>query len=96
MREIRKRYTPEARQLIKKLPPGVKNPIRSLTDEILKNPLLGKELKEELKGFRSARYAVYRVIYEYNEEENWVTIHFVGHRVNIYRLFQQFLKKSAH
>ncbi len=87
MRETRKRFTPEARRLIRKLPPEAKRPLRALTDEIATNPLMGKELQKELRAFRSARYSHYRVIYEHDPEKGWVTIHFVGKRENVYELF---------
>lgn len=58
------------------------------------DPLLGKELRDKLKGFRSARYSHYRVIYEYEEKEGWITIHYLGERKNIYDLFEKFLKQN--
>lgn len=91
MRKIIRRFTPEAKTLIKKLSPTVKSALRKLTDDILENPSLGKELREELKGFYSARYSRYRVIYEYNEPDQIITIHFLGERKNVYQLFERLL-----
>lgn len=92
LKKVFKRFTPEARRLIRKFPPRVKGPLRALTDEIVENPFCGKELQRELKGFRSARYTHYRVIYEYDEGEGCVTVHFVGKRTTIYDLFERYLK----
>lgn len=91
---FRKRFTPEVKRLIRKLPPDVKKPIRTLTDEIARNPGIGKPLRDRLQGFRSARYTHYRVIYELEEKPELITIHFVGPRKNVYSLFEHILKAS--
>jgi len=95
LKSVQKRFTTEARRLIKKFPPGVKAPLRALTDEIAENPLLGKELKEKLRGFRSARYGNYRVIYEYLEDKNLVIFHYLGRRKDVYALFERLINFRA-
>jgi mRNA-degrading endonuclease RelE of RelBE toxin-antitoxin system len=91
LKKNRRRYTPEARRLIRQLAPTIKVPIRSLVDELTTDPLIGKELREKLKGYRSARYSRYRVIYQYERQERLVTIHYVGTRRSVYRLFEELI-----
>ena len=94
LKGVSKRFTPEARRLIRRLPPEIKKPMRALTDALAKDPLIGKPLRDKLQGFRSAPHTHYRIIYEYDEKGGQVTIHFVGPRKNIYELFEQLLKKG--
>jgi mRNA interferase RelE/StbE len=50
------------------------------------NPLrLGKELRGELAGLRSARRGEYRVIYRLDEDERTIHLVFVSHRRDAYR-----------
>ena len=88
---FRARYTPEASAIIKKLHPTVKTAVRAGITEIMKNPLDGRELQLELKGFRSLRVGKHRIIYRINEEESWVEIHYVGPRRDVYESFRDLL-----
>lgn len=55
---------PESLQeLIRHLPPQLKRKLRSAFEEILENPRLGKELTQELQGFRSLKLGRLRLIY---------------------------------
>lgn len=93
LKKLKRRYTPEARRLIQKCPPAAKTQLRALIEEVSEDPLIGKELQDPLSGFRSARYARWRIIYEYNEETQELTIHYVGRRQNIYELFERLVKR---
>ena len=91
MRAFRARYTPEASAIIKKLHPTVKTAVRAGITEIMKNPLDGRELQLELKGFRSLRVGKHRIIYRINEEASCVEIHYVGFRRDVYESFRDLL-----
>ena len=91
MRAFRARYTPEASAIIKKLHPTVKTAVRAGITEIMKDPLDGRELQLELKGFRSLRVGKYRIIYRINEEASCVEIHYVGPRRDVYESFRDLL-----
>lgn len=88
---FRARYTPEASAIIKKLHPTVKTAVRAGLAEIMKDPLDGRELQLELKGFRSLRVGKHRIIYRINEEESCVEIHYVGPRRDVYESFRNLL-----
>ena len=62
MKTYRARYTPEAARIIRKLHPTIKATIRTGIRDILKDPLLGRELQLDLSGFRSLRVRRYRII----------------------------------
>ncbi len=91
MRAFRARYTPEASAIIKKLHPTVKTAVRAGITEIMKDPLDGRELQLELKGFRSLRVGKHRIIYRINEEESYVEIYYVGPRRDVYESFRDLL-----
>ena len=95
MRAFRARYTPEASAIIKKLHPTVKTAVRAGITEIMKDPLDGRELQLELKGFRSLRVGKHRIIYRINEEESCVEIHYVGPRRDVYESFRDLLSGTT-
>jgi mRNA-degrading endonuclease RelE of RelBE toxin-antitoxin system len=88
---FRVRYTLEAAAIIKKLAPEVKTAIRRGIDELIKDPLLGKELQEELESFRSHRVRRYRIIYQVNETGPWLDVFYVGPRRDVYQAFSELL-----
>jgi len=88
---FRARYTPEASAIIKKLHPTIKVAVRAAITEIVKDPLDGRELQLELKGFRSLRVGRHRIIYRINEEETCVEIHYVGPRRDVYESVRDLL-----
>jgi len=88
---FRARYTPEASAIIKKLYPTVKTGVRAGITEIMKDPLDGRELQLELKGFRSLRVGKHRIIYMINEEKSCVEIHYVSPRRDVYESFRDLL-----
>jgi len=91
MKTYRARYTPEAARIIRKLHPAIKAAIRTGIRDILKDPLLGRELQLELSGFRSLRVRGYRIIYRINEEQSCVEIHYVGPRRDVYESLRDLL-----
>jgi len=52
---------------------------------LCENPLLGKPLKDKLKGKYSLRVGVYRIIYSFQKAELIVYVLDIGHRSEIYR-----------
>ena len=88
---FRARYTPEASAIIKKLHPTIKVAVRAGITEIVKDPLDGRELQLELKGFRSLRVGRHRIICRINEEETCVEIHYVGPRRDVYESLRDLL-----
>lgn len=94
MKAYRARYTPEASAIIKKLHPTIKAAVKAGISEVVKAPLLGRELQLELGGFRSFRVSRYRIVYRINEAESCVEIHYVGPRRDVYESFRDLLSRK--
>ena len=92
MKSSRIRLTPEATQLIAKLPPEIKRLIRSAIDELRKDLYIGSELVGELAGYRSLKPKRYRIIYRINEEESFIEIYHLGHRRDVYETLRTLLR----
>lgn len=92
MKRFRFRYLLEAKNAVRKLPPAIKPGLKSGIEKLLHNPFSGKELVDELSGFRSLAIGVYRVIYLTIEEESLIEIHFIGHRRDVYMNFKEMLE----
>jgi mRNA interferase RelE/StbE len=75
-----------ARRQLDRLPISVTAAVLETLGAIAANPRrLGKPLRFELEGTRSARRGPYRVIYRIDEQAHTVTILAVGHRADVYR-----------
>lgn len=76
---------PAARDL-DRLPPKYATAILELLPAIAANPQrIGKPLRFELEGYRSARRGPYRVIYAIEEDAGTVNVVAIGHRADVYR-----------
>ena len=85
------RFTPEAARLFAKLHPENKKLIKQVLTELRHNPNTGKDLQEELSGFKSLRLKQYRVIYNINEEKKIIQIYHIGRRQDVYEQFRRLL-----
>ena len=78
---------PAARAIAETLPESVAAAVIGfITGSLLENPRrVGRALRNELAGIRSARRGSYRVLYRIDESERTVTVLRVDHRNDIYR-----------
>jgi len=76
-----------ARTIQHKLPEGVAAAvIEFITGSLSENPhRVGKVLRYELDGIRSARRGAFRVLYEINDAQRKVIVLRVDHRADVYR-----------
>ena len=76
-----------ARTIQHTLPEGVAAAVvEFITRTLLDNPhRVGKALRYELDGIRSARRGAFRVLYEIDDERREVTVLRVEHRADVYR-----------
>jgi addiction module RelE/StbE family toxin len=88
---LKSRYSAEAASHIRNLHPEIKKLIRNAIRDLLANPLRCHELHFELSGFRSYRVKGYRVIYQINDAEGFLDIHYVGRRRDVYESFHSLL-----
>ena len=91
MKKWKMRFTPESSRLLSKLHPENKKLIKQALIELRQNPHGGKDLQEELSGFKSLRLKQYRIIYNINEERNFIQIYHIGRRRDIYEQFRRLL-----
>jgi mRNA interferase RelE/StbE len=91
MKKWKMRFTPESSRIFSKLPPENKKRIKKVLTELRQNPYTGKDLQEELSGFKSHRLQQYRIIYNINEEKNFIQIYHIGRRRDIYEQFKRLL-----
>jgi mRNA interferase RelE/StbE len=91
MKKWKIRFTPEASRLLSKLHPDNKGQVKQALTELRQNPFTGKDLQEKLSGFKSLRLKQYRIIYNINEEENFIQIYHIGQRRDVYEQFRRLL-----
>ena len=91
MKKWKMQFTPEAARLLFKLHPENKKHIKKSLIELRKNPYAGKDLQEELYGFKSLRIKKYRIIYYLKEEEYLLRIYYLGQRSDVYEQLRQML-----
>ena len=91
MKKWKMRFTPESSRLLSKLHPENKKRVKQALTELRQNPHMGKDLQEELSGFKSLRLKQYRIIYNINEERNFIQIYHIGPRRDIYEQFKRLL-----
>ena len=89
------RYTFEAAARIRKLHPEVKRRARAAIDHLLKSPLDGHALHDELSGLRSFRFGKYRIIYRINDAESALDILLVGPRRDIYEELRERILRDS-
>ena len=88
MKKLKIRFTPEASRLISKFHPEAKKHIKQALNELRTNPFIGSDLQGELYGFKSLRCNRYRILYNLDEQENFIQIFHVGHRKDVYEQFR--------
>lgn len=78
---------PAVRSIRSHLPEAVAAAVvEFITGPLLENPhRVGKPLRGELDGIRSARRGTYRVLYRIDDEFRLVTVLRIGHRGDVYR-----------
>ena len=91
MKKWRMRFTPEVLRLVAKFHPENKRQLKQALNGLLQNPFIGKDLQEELFGFKSLRLKKYRVIYTVNEEAYFIEIYYIGRRSDVYEQFRRLL-----
>jgi mRNA interferase RelE/StbE len=93
MKKFKLRFTPEASRLLSNLHPVNKRSIKQALNDLGQNPYVGNDLQEELYGFKSFKIKRYRILYNINEEDNFVQIYYIGHRRDVYEEFKLLLNK---
>jgi mRNA-degrading endonuclease RelE of RelBE toxin-antitoxin system len=93
MTNFKIRFTPEAAGLFSKLHPENKKLIKLALNELRQAPYSGRDLQEELSGFKSYSSKRYRILYKVNDEEHIIEVYYIGHRKDIYEQFRRLLNQ---
>jgi len=91
MKKWKMRFTAESARLLSKLHPENKKLIKQALFELRQNPHTGKDLQEELSGFKSLRLKHYRIIYDFDEDKNFIQIYHIGRRRDVYEQLKRLL-----
>ena len=91
MKAWRVRFTVEASRLVSGLHPEIKKHIKKELNGLRENPYAGKNLQEELSGFKSQRSKQHRIIYDIDESQKSIRVFFVGRRSDVYEQFRRLL-----
>jgi mRNA-degrading endonuclease RelE of RelBE toxin-antitoxin system len=91
MKKWKMRFTPESAGILSKLHPENKKLIKQALVELRQNPHTGKDLQEELSGFKSLRLKHYRIIYDIDEDKNFIRIYHIGRRRDVYEQLKRLL-----
>lgn len=86
-------YFKSAREIAKKFHPKIRSLIKSTLEGLSTNPYQGKELQEELSGYRSLVVKRYRIIYQIEKENKKIKIYYMGPRRTVYEDFRNFLEQ---
>ena len=84
----RLRVTPEGARPLDRLPEKVRPAVAAtISGPLAENPQrLGRPLVGRLDGLRVARRGDYRIIYEIDNNDQFVVVHRIQHRRDVYRL----------
>jgi mRNA-degrading endonuclease RelE of RelBE toxin-antitoxin system len=91
MKKWKIRLTPEASRLASALHPEIKKLIKQNLKELQNDPHRGKDLQEDLAGFKSLRLRQYRIIYDLDEQNAYIQIYYIGPRRDVYEQFSRLL-----
>jgi mRNA interferase RelE/StbE len=93
MKLWRFRFSPEASRLLSRLHPDIKKIAKKTLTELRDHPYIGKDLQEELSGFKSLRFKQYRIIYDLDDNRRLIRIYYVGRRRDVYEQFRDLLSE---
>ena len=91
MKNWKMRFTPEASRHLSKIHPEIKKQFKLALSDLRQNPYMGKDLQEELFGFKSLRLKKHRVIYMIREKKNFIEVYYIGRRSDVYEQFRRLL-----
>lgn len=76
--------TPRVQESLRTFPPETKRIVRRALEELVKNPWIGKLLRDDLTGFHSLRAKRFRIVYKMERRVVTVVVVGIGPRERIY------------
>jgi len=75
---------PHVADVLRRLPPDVKRPVKAALRAISTNPALGTPLERELKGLCRFRVRRFRIVYGIDRPRKTIRVMAVAHRRQVY------------
>lgn len=91
MKKWKIRFTPESSRLLSKFHLENKKLINQALTELRLSSHTGKDLQEELSGFKSLRLKQYRIVYNIHEEKKIIQTYHIGRRRDVYEQLRRLL-----
>jgi mRNA interferase RelE/StbE len=84
---------PHVAEVVRHLPPEVKQAVKSALRSIAIEPATGEPLRGELEGLWKFRVRRYRLVYAVDRRQRVIRIFAVGHRRGIYEEISRSLRR---
>ncbi len=75
---------PVVAKVVSSIHPDIRRMLKTGMLELAANPNIGKELLDDLAGFRSHRVKRYRIVSSIDVEHHLIKVYMIGHRRDIY------------
>ncbi len=85
---------PHVAEVLRRLPPDVKRPVKAALRAIGADPSIGAMLQRELKGLWRFRVRRFRIVYAVDRSRRIIRVMAVAHRRHIYDDLAQIVRKT--
>ncbi len=75
---------PHVAEVLRHLPPEIKQPVKAALRAISANPEIGAPLERDLKAFWRFRVRRFRIVYEIDRRRHVIRVMAVAHRRHVY------------
>jgi mRNA interferase RelE/StbE len=75
---------PHVAEVVRRLPPDIKRPVKAALRAISSDPSVGAPLERELKGLWRFRVRRFRIVYAVDRSRRMIRVMAVAHRRRIY------------
>lgn len=85
---------PHVAEVLRRLPPDVKRPVKAALRAIGADPSIGAMLQRELKGLWRFRVRRFRIVYAVDRSRRIIRVMAVAHRRHLYDDLAQIVRKT--
>jgi mRNA interferase RelE/StbE len=85
---------PHVAEVLRRLPPDVRRPVKAALRAIGADPSIGAPLERELKGLWRFRVRRFRIVYAVDRSRRTVRVMAVAHRRHIYDDLAQIVRRT--
>ena len=84
---------PHVAEVLRHLPPDVKQSVKAALRVLIDKPLAGEPLRGDLEGLMKYRVRRFRIVYAIESRTRVIRIHAVGHRRAVYEELADTLRR---